>query len=231
MKWLAASTGLVVAMFAAYLRRLRHRGDPGAARQRPGDGARARGLHDPGLDRDRDLEVPALRHRRRDQEGVDRLVLAVCSVRSRSWSSPRWGRSRSGAGPRRASRSWSGSCSAWRSCRSCGCPGPSRTGSYTDDAPRRTRSCRPSPARVADTYSIDDVLPRLAQILAGGDRRHVGARPGADSARTCSEVAAYGTPGRRRGLDAGPCIRASELGALVMAFPANDPIDPAENKR
>ncbi len=79
-------------------------------------------------------------------------------------------------------------------------------------------------SRVADTYSIDDVLPRLTQILAaatGATSARVLVRIGSD----LQEVAAYGTPGGDE-VSTPVVHQGEELGALVMAFPANDPIDP-----
>jgi signal transduction histidine kinase len=82
--------------------------------------------------------------------------------------------------------------------------------------------------RVADTYSIDDVLPRMAQVLAAGT--------GASSARVLlrvgsdlREVAAHGEP---EGQEHRTLVthQGEGLGALVMTFPANDPIDPLKER-
>src|SRR5581483_8647344 len=82
--------------------------------------------------------------------------------------------------------------------------------------------------RVADTYSIDDVLPRMAQVLTAGT--------GASSARVLlrvgsdlREVAAHGEP---EGQEHRTLVthQGEALGALVMTFPANDPIDPLKER-
>jgi len=83
-------------------------------------------------------------------------------------------------------------------------------------------------ARVGDTYSTDDVLPRMAQILAGAT--------GATSTQVLlqiggdlQEAATYGEP------DGAPerfeiRHQGEELGALAVTMPANDPLDPAKEK-
>ena len=47
----------------------------------------------------------------------------------------------------------------------------SPTGSSTGSERRRTRCSRSSPSRLAESYAADDVLPRMAQVLADGRRR------------------------------------------------------------
>jgi len=82
--------------------------------------------------------------------------------------------------------------------------------------------------RVSEAYSIDDVLPRLAQILATGT--------GATSARVLlrvgsglREMAAYGTPdGDETFVPVNH--QGEDVGALAVTFPPNDPID-AEKER
>jgi signal transduction histidine kinase len=82
--------------------------------------------------------------------------------------------------------------------------------------------------RVAETYSIDDVLPRLAQVLAAGT--------GASSARVLlrvgpdlREVAAHGAPGGSEYVT--PVTHQGEdLGALAVTFPANDPMNPEKER-
>jgi signal transduction histidine kinase len=82
--------------------------------------------------------------------------------------------------------------------------------------------------RVSEAYSIDDVLPRLAQLLANGT--------GATSARVLlrvgpdlREMASDGTPQGDETVV--PVIhQGEEVGALAVTFPPNDPID-AEKER
>ncbi len=82
--------------------------------------------------------------------------------------------------------------------------------------------------RVGETYETDDVLPRMARIVAEGT--------GATSARVLlrvgdglreeasfgsSDDAAHVVPVRHRG---------EELGAIVVTMPANDPMNPAKER-
>ncbi len=84
--------------------------------------------------------------------------------------------------------------------------------------------------RVGETYATDDVLPRMAQILARG--------AGASSARVLlsvggerREAASFGE-GSVAGADLiVPVVhQGEELGALEVTMPANDPMDPAREK-
>jgi signal transduction histidine kinase len=83
-------------------------------------------------------------------------------------------------------------------------------------------------SRVGETYAADDVLPRMAQILAEGT--------GAEASRIfvrigglMREAAVVGTPGSAEVtvpvLDAG-----EELGALAVTMPASDPMNPAKQR-
>ena len=83
--------------------------------------------------------------------------------------------------------------------------------------------------RVGETYATDDVLPRMAQILARGT--------GASWARVVlsvgderREAASFGE--RSQGVDlVVPVVhQGDELGALEVAMPANDPLDPGREK-
>lgn len=77
--------------------------------------------------------------------------------------------------------------------------------------------------RASDAYSIDEVLPRLAQLLADG--------LGASSARVLlrvgpdlHEVAAAGAPRDPEHVVA-VTHQGEEVGSLAVAFPPNDPLD------
>jgi signal transduction histidine kinase len=77
--------------------------------------------------------------------------------------------------------------------------------------------------RVGEAYSSDDVLPRMAQILAAGT--------GASSARVLVrvggdllEAAGSGEPNGEEHVE--PIVfQGEDVGALAVTFPANDPID------
>ena len=82
--------------------------------------------------------------------------------------------------------------------------------------------------RVGGTYSTDDVLPRMAQILAsatGATSTQVLLRIGGDlqvvATHGTTDVTAERFEVRHQG---------EELGALAVAMPANDPLDPAKEK-
>ena len=85
--------------------------------------------------------------------------------------------------------------------------------------------------RVGETYSTDDVLPRMAQLLASGT--------GAGSARVLLRVGS-GLREVARSPEDGPLPaeehtvpvvdRGEELGALAVSMPANDPMNPAKEK-
>lgn len=82
--------------------------------------------------------------------------------------------------------------------------------------------------RVSEAYSVDEVLPRLAQILADGT--------GASSARVYLGVG----EGRREVAMAGAPVgdetfvavihQGEEIGALSVSFPPNDPFDPSKER-
>lgn len=95
--------------------------------------------------------------------------------------------------------------------------------------------------RMAETYATDDVLPRMAQVLC--------AATGASSATVWLQVgseltpvaaAGDGSPASARELDVRPMAdgtfaaevrhQGELLGALSVAMPANDPLDPARSK-
>jgi signal transduction histidine kinase len=90
--------------------------------------------------------------------------------------------------------------------------------------------------RAAQTYATDDVMPRLAKVLAEGT--------GATAARVLlrvggelREAAAWGDGDRADGGPAGgdehvePVVHQGEdLGALAVSMPANDPMDPSKEK-
>jgi signal transduction histidine kinase len=87
--------------------------------------------------------------------------------------------------------------------------------------------------RLSDTYASDDVLPRTARILGegvGADRAHVwlateaGLHPVAEWTRDGVEG------GAPDGFRAEVRHQGEVLGALSVAMPANDPIDPAKEK-
>jgi signal transduction histidine kinase len=83
--------------------------------------------------------------------------------------------------------------------------------------------------RVGETYATDDVLPRMAQILARGT--------GASSARVLLAVGGERREAASFGEEDGPSElivpvvhQGEELGALAVTMPANDPLDPAREK-
>jgi signal transduction histidine kinase len=83
--------------------------------------------------------------------------------------------------------------------------------------------------RVGETYATDDVLPRMAQVLARGT--------GASSARVLlavggerREVASFGDEHGPADLVVPVVHHGDELGALAVWMPANDPLDPAREK-
>ncbi|MGH2579283.1 MAG: sensor histidine kinase [Actinomycetota bacterium] len=91
--------------------------------------------------------------------------------------------------------------------------------------------------RLADTYSSDDVLPRMASILGrgtgaeevtiwllvGGEPRPASSWPGTAGPppRTLEELAGEAFVVRHQG---------EELGAITVRMPANDPMNPAKEK-
>jgi len=83
--------------------------------------------------------------------------------------------------------------------------------------------------RVGETFSTEDVLPRMAQVLARGS--------GAESARVLlsvggdrREAASFGEHERASDLVVPVVHQGQELGALEVTMPANDPLDPAREK-
>ena len=85
--------------------------------------------------------------------------------------------------------------------------------------------------RVGETYATDDVLPRMARLLAEGT--------GASRARVLLMVGSELNEGARWPADASggedelvvPVVdRGEELGALAVTMPANDPLNPAKDK-
>ena len=86
--------------------------------------------------------------------------------------------------------------------------------------------------RAAQTYATDDVLPRLAQVLAAGT--------GASSSRVLLRVGAElrvasGWPPEGPPAEGAEHVEpvvhlGEELGALEVTMPANDPMDPAKEK-
>ena len=83
--------------------------------------------------------------------------------------------------------------------------------------------------RVGSTYATDDVLPRMAQVLARG--------AGAASARVLLSVhgkrrvaASFGDTADGSDFEVTVTHQGEELGALAVTMPANDPIDPAREK-
>jgi signal transduction histidine kinase len=83
--------------------------------------------------------------------------------------------------------------------------------------------------RVGSTYATDDVLPRMAQVLARG--------AGAASARVLLSVhgerrvaASFGETANGSDFEVTVTHQGEELGALAVTMPANDPIDPAREK-
>ena len=83
--------------------------------------------------------------------------------------------------------------------------------------------------RVGETYATDDVLPRMAQVLARG--------AGASSARVLlavgnerREAASFGDASGAADLVVPVVHQGEELGALEVTMPANDPLDPGREK-
>ena len=83
--------------------------------------------------------------------------------------------------------------------------------------------------RVGGTYDMDDVLPRMAEILARGT--------GATSARVLIsvgaerlEAASFGEASGAANLLVPVVHQGEELGALEVTMPANDPLDPSRGK-
>ena len=83
--------------------------------------------------------------------------------------------------------------------------------------------------RVGGTYDMDDVLPRMAEILARGT--------GATSARVLIsvgaerlEAASFGEANGSANLLVPVVHQGEELGALEVTMPANDPLDPSRGK-
>jgi len=83
--------------------------------------------------------------------------------------------------------------------------------------------------RVGETYSTDDVLPRMAQVLARGT--------GASSARVLlavggdrREAASFGDANGAADLVVPVVHQGDELGALEVTMPANDPLDPSREE-
>ncbi|HTG47016.1 MAG TPA: sensor histidine kinase [Actinomycetota bacterium] len=80
--------------------------------------------------------------------------------------------------------------------------------------------------RVGETYDTEDVLPRMAQILAGAT--------GASSARVLlavhGELQEAASTGSTEGAEERFAVRhqGEELGALAVTMPANDPMTPAK---
>ena len=85
-------------------------------------------------------------------------------------------------------------------------------------------------ARVGEAYAADDVLPRMAQVLASGtgaDTATVWLRVGSD----VHPVATYPLDGQpRRDHVVEVVHRGDRLGELSVGMPPSDPIDPAKDK-
>ena len=83
--------------------------------------------------------------------------------------------------------------------------------------------------RIGETYATDDVLPRMAQVLARG--------AGASSARVLltvgsehREAASFGEANGPADLVVPVVHQGQDLGALEVTMPANDPLDPGREK-
>ena len=83
--------------------------------------------------------------------------------------------------------------------------------------------------RVGETYETDDVLPRMAQIVASGT--------GASSARVLLRVgddmreeASFGSAGTDVEQTIPILHRGDELGAIAVTMPASDPMNPAKER-
>ena len=105
-------------------------------------------------------------------------------------------------------------------------------------ARRRTRCLPTSPHGSESAYAAEDVLQRMAQVLAegtGADRAGCGCRSATAGGRRRSGLDARGPTGSTA-TPPGPtrssrCVHQGELlGALSVTMPANDPMTPAEGK-
>ena len=123
-------------------------------------------------------------------------------------------------------------------------PGPPlrRPGGLRSVGRRRTRSLESFSERLSETYSADDVLPRMAQVLAQatgaevavvwlriGDALRPEARWPADAAApeaVTTDGEALPTPSRRSRC----ATRASCSAPSASTMPANDPLDPARDQ-
>jgi signal transduction histidine kinase len=86
--------------------------------------------------------------------------------------------------------------------------------------------------RLSETYAADDVLPRMARVLAegvGADRTRVWLSVG-DELRPVASWPSDADPARTDDGRAEVRHRGELLGALSVAMPANDPMDPAKEK-
>ena len=99
--------------------------------------------------------------------------------------------------------------------------------------------------RVGETYSIDDVLPRMTQLLAAGTGarearawirhgrliRSAAAAPGDARARPDLELSGDELPGFGDGVHAFPVTHQGELlGVITLAMAANDPMDASKER-
>ena len=83
--------------------------------------------------------------------------------------------------------------------------------------------------RVGETYSTDDVLPRMVRILASGTGAS-GARVMLSVGGDRREAAAFGGANGSADLVVPVMHQGEELGALEVTMPANDPLDPSREK-
>jgi len=83
--------------------------------------------------------------------------------------------------------------------------------------------------RVGETYSTEDVLPRMAQILASGTGA-TSARVMLSVGRVRLEAASFGEADGSAALVVPVVHQGDELGALEVTMPANDPMDPSREK-
>jgi signal transduction histidine kinase len=86
--------------------------------------------------------------------------------------------------------------------------------------------------RLEDTYDVDDVLPRIARVLGegvGAARAHVWLRVG-DDLRIVATWPADADPGLSDDHRAEVRHQAEPLGALSVAMPPSDPMDPGKEK-
>ena len=82
--------------------------------------------------------------------------------------------------------------------------------------------------RIGEAYASDDVLARMAQVLAAGTgatRARVLVRVGAQA----QEIASFGDGSGDESLTA-VHFQGEELGALALTMPANDPMNPAKER-